>query len=556
MTFATIRNFLSLGVAAAALVIGAGSAQALDNAGSVQGVVKSAAGQPVAGAFVRLKNTNGRLTFMVISKDGGAFNAGDLPPGQYTVQGVGGQMQSAISAPVSVAANQTAKIDVALSGQRGPQLPPAWPNRLPEEEHAKLSLDLPAGAAKALTQEKCSTCHQDNRIVVKRAPYDDWQFTINRMRTNMAVQGLPDITDAEAKQITDYLASNYKQVVPVDANSRLPRTLVEGKSRNYRVVTYDLPRRYSEPHDIASDPTGIAWAAERAGALIRFDPKTYAFTEVKIPAGPAAANRQRLGNPQINAQGILWTADGPNSRWLSYDTKAFNSANPQVPFKTYLWNNKGHGGAGGNSMALHPDGTVWGTGLGKEVRMLNPQTAEFKFYEPASAKDAHEPPGAYGLAVAGDGSVWWAQNDADRMARVDPKTGKVEEFKLPNVGGPAVPRRMNSDWNGDLWVGLWQSGGLMKVDHKTKQMTVYNPPSKNSGAYSVVADKKNQFIWVSMQKVDKIARFEPKTGEFVEFPLAYAQQDPRRIDIDPTNPNRIFFSGNTADRIGFIEVMP
>jgi len=60
--------------------------------------------------------------------------------------------------------------------------------------------------------------------------------------------------------------------------------------------------------------------------LIRFDPKTYDFAEVRVPAGPAPADRQRLGNPQINAQGILWTADGPNNRWLSYDTKAYNAA--------------------------------------------------------------------------------------------------------------------------------------------------------------------------------------------------------------------------------------
>jgi hypothetical protein len=63
-------------------------------------------------------------------------------------------------------------------------------------------------------------------------------------------------------------------------------------------------------------------------------------------------------------------------------------------------------------------------------------------------------------------------------------------------------------------------------------------------------------VQVSAQQVDKIFRFNPATQEFTEFPLSYAQQDPRRIDIDPTNPNRIFFSGNTADRIGYIELLP
>jgi streptogramin lyase len=60
---------------------------------------------------------------------------------------------------------------------------------------------------------------------------------------------------------------------------------------------------------------------------------------------------------------------------------------------------------------------------------------------------------------------------------------------------------------------------------------------------------------VSEHQVDKIARFDPKTQEWVEFPLPEAESDPRRLDIDPTNSNRIFFSGNTPGRVGFVEVL-
>jgi len=560
MTITHLTRTLAIGVAASALFICAQSAMALDNAGSLQGVVKNAAGQPVTGAFVRLKNADKRLTFMVVSQNGGSYSAKDLPPGNYTVQGIGGANQSAISAPVAVASGKASTMDVALNAARGPMLTPSWPGRVPEVQVAKVSKDakdLPAGDGKALVAEKCTVCHDVQRILSKRSDVEDWTFTVKRMRTNMAAASLPDISDADAAAIVKYTSTQFKPLPGGnDPNGRLPATLASGATLKYRVVTLDLPRRYSEPHDIASDPSGVGWAAERAGALIRFDPKTYDFTEVKVPAGPAPADRQRLGNPQINAQGILWTADGPNNRWLSYDTKAFNSANPQAPFHIYPWTAKGHGGAGGNSFTLHPDGTIWGTGMGKEVRMLNPQTAEFNFYEAPSFKQTKESPGAYGLAVAGDGAVWWAEDEADMMARVDPKTGKVEEFKLPDVGGHALPRRMNSDWDGNLWVGIWEAGKLMKIDYKTKQMTVYTPTTPSLGMYSVVADKKNHLIWVSAQQVDKIFRFDPAKNEFSEFPLSYAQQDPRRIDIDPTNPNRIFFSGNTADRIGFIELTP
>ena len=540
-------RILAAATATMAVVAIAQSAQAASDRGSLQGVVTDKSGQPVAGAFVKLKNADRRLTFMVISQDGGKFQAGDLPAGQYVVESVGGNFQSAVSAPVTVTAGQSAKLDVSLNAARGPMLPPAWPQRIPEAQIPGVSIDPPAGEGKDLVEARCTTCHDLQRVVVKRSDHDDWGHIVARMRARMTSAPMPDLTDAEAAAITNYLADKFKPVQPYDPNSRLPTALLQGKALHYRAVTYDLVDHYAEPHDVASDPQGNGWVSERAGRLGRFNPNTLEFVEIKTPPGPAAPDRQSLGNPQIDSHGMLWVADGPNGRWLSFDTKT-------EKFLAFAWP-KGKGNAGGNSMALAPDGMIWATGGNKEARMLDPEKIEFKFYQSPSAKTAKELPGAYGIAVAGDGSVWWAEDAADKMARVDPKTGEVTEYKIP-YDGYAFPRRMNTDANGDLWVALWNAGKLMKIDYKTKQMTIYSPPTPTGGNYSVIVDKKNNFIWVSEHQVDKIARFDPKTEEWVEFPLPEAESDPRRIDIDPTNPNRIFFSGNTPGRVGFVEVLP
>jgi streptogramin lyase len=140
------------------------------------------------------------------------------------------------------------------------------------------------------------------------------------------------------------------------------------------------------------------------------------------------------------------------------------------------------------------------------------------------------------------------------MVKIDPVTGKVEEFKIP-FDGVAYPRRMSHDARGDIWVGLWNAGRLMKVDFETNQMTFYAPPTETPGTYSVSVDRKNNLIWVSEQQADKIARFNPKTGEWVEFPLPDSESDPRRIEVDQNNPNRVWWSGNLAARTGFIEVL-
>jgi streptogramin lyase len=551
MTLRNVTRNLAVGMAAGIALIAVQSVRAADDRGSVQGVVNDASGKPVTGAMVKLKNADRRLTFMVPSQEAGRFEAKDLPVGKYTVQAVGGGFQSNISAPVNVTVGASTKADVALTNARGPLLPPAWPQRIPEALADKASKDfndLPAGDSKMLVAQSCTPCHDVQRIMVKRSDEDNWNHIVARMRARMSAAGQPVVNDEDTKKIVAYLSSNFKPVQPYDPNSRLPTDLLNGKALKYRAVTYDLADHFAEPHDVAADPQGNAWVGERAGRVGRFDPRTLEFVEFKTPPGPAPEDRQSLGNPQIDAHGVMWVPDGPNNRWLSFDTKT-------EKFVAFAWPRDMKGGAGGNSMALHPNGTIWATGANKEVRVLDPNKVEFKAYVSPSSKPGSPAPGAYGLTVAGDGSVWWAEDEIDKMARVDPATGKVEEFNIPDVGGHAFPRRMNADANGDVWVALWDAGKLMKIDYKTKEMTVYTPPSKTGGNYSVVVDKKNGYIWVSEHQVDKIARFDPKTQEWVEFPLPEAESDPRRLDIDPTNSNRIFFSGNTPGRVGFVEVL-
>jgi streptogramin lyase len=114
---------------------------------------------------------------------------------------------------------------------------------------------------------------------------------------------------------------------------------------------------------------------------------------------------------------------------------------------------------------------------------------------------------------------------------------------------------MGADWEGNIWIGFHETGKLVKFDQKTAQMTTYEPPTPNNGAYHVVADAKHKVLWLTEQTADKIARFDPKTETWTEFSLPIVESDARRIELDPTNPNRIWWSGDTSSHLGYIELL-
>src|SRR5213593_4575541 len=211
----------------------ASSVRGADNLGVLQGVVKDAAGAPVAGAFVKMKNAERRLTFMVISQAQGRYTA-NVPPGKYVVQGVGGEYQSPLSTSKDVSVGRSATVDVALTDKRAPRLPNAWPGRPPGqgggEAAATASVKLPDGNGKQLVTGKCSVCHDAARIANARYDRARWLDLIDDMQEYARGSEIArELTNQEVNVLLDYLLSNFSDAnarrgrQSVDPNSRLPR---------------------------------------------------------------------------------------------------------------------------------------------------------------------------------------------------------------------------------------------------------------------------------------------------------------------------------------------
>ena len=545
-------------IAAAMVLSSLYSMRAADFPGSVQGIVKDSSGVPVSGAFVKLKNAERHLTFMVISQAQGRYTANDLPFGKYTVQGIGNGLQSE-PAPVDVAEGRAATADVSLTANQPQMLKPGMPSTRFNAGYdgGPPATTLPDGDARGIVAQKCTQCHEIDRILNGRGDRPRWERTVRLMRDYAETgSAIVSITDEEGKLVVDYLTTNFygtpKARAPrVDPNSRLPRTLLQGEATKYKIVEYEVPPPSRGFHEVTLDPRGNAWVSELTGGnLGKLDAKSLTFSEVPVPALPAGSKNVIL-NGMARGQGDqLWVVDPLNRRLIRHDSRTgeFNVFNvPKLK----------RGNPMSNSMRIHPDGSLWFTAIqSNAVVNFNPETNKFSFYDvPIAVKSANKRSAPYGMAISGDGKVWFAINEFDLMGRVDPSTGKVEEFPLPlKADGPIGPRKVGRDGNGNVWVGLHTIGKLMKIDYKTTKMTVYSPPTENAGIYGM-SEVKDDKIWFAEDSVDKLGRFDSKTETFVEFPLPHAETDVRRLEADPINPKRIWYSGVSTNRIGYIELI-
>ena len=530
----------------AAIVFGGGSIVQAQNT-TIAGVVRSASGEPVAGAFVKVRSAGSGPSFMVVSQAQGLYETPNLLPGRYSVQAIGGDRQSNPSATVDVPRGQRATKDLALSEAR--KMPPPRVKLL----EADFEKQLPEGDGKKLPTGCCVLCHGVDRVVVSRYGREQWEKIVDNMRSYMQEHKVP-LSDPEKSVMLDYLTANYGPnssqrsgsggAAEPGPHDNLPATLVSGPEGKYVAMEFNLAKS-AGPHDITVDSQGIAWVSERVGIIGRFDPETLAYSRIPVPAGK---NKESgLNAIAADPKDVLWAMEnGPNNRLIQYNTK-----NGQ--FKTYEVPAPPNSGGSAINTLRFQDATVWGSGI-TSSRIIKLDTASSKVSEYPVPKGTHP----YGLAIGGDKMIWYVANYGDEIVRLDTSTGKLTHYKVPPTlpRGPAGSdiRRMQADHEGNLWAGESATSKLLKIEYRTGQMTQYVTPTPESGPYSIDVDPRQNIIWFSEQLADKIARFDPQTGKFQEFPVPGANADIRRIEIDRRNPNRIWWSGSGADRIGYIEV--
>ena len=180
-------------------------------------------------------------------------------------------------------------------------------------------------------------------------------------------------------------------------------------------------------------------------------------------------------------------------------------------------------------------GRIWITDLGKnELWALNVASGAIEtFRMPLAPGESHFHSLLYGAAIdSARNRVWWAQLYG-HVGAIDTERD-VADRVVPFARG-AGPRRLAIDENGILWIPLFGSSQLVKLDTVTGlEIARYDIPDPGASPYGITLDKRRNAIWAATSNSDRIYRFDIADGRWRHYPLPRKEAYIRMIDVDRT----------------------
>lgn len=552
---------------------------------SITGTIKSSDGIAMEGVTVTAQAAGASFRVSVFSNADGDYHFPELNAGDYKVwaQSVGYlKAQNAVKVVAGKSQEQnfemspTKDYSVQLSGD-------AWIESLPDDtpEDARL---------KHIVHNSCTTCHTGNYLLNRRFDEEGWKIAIDAMINIMTRPGANNraLMQAYRDEIAEYLGRVRGENDLMDYTKLPPIT---GQANDIVVTEYDIPKgddpnylqvpdgsdwslggpgRGAEAlHDVVPGVDGFAYFSDNIypdRTVGRLDPTTGEITNFVLLDKKGLASRTHAVIP--DPKGGIWANNYSDGTIIKLDTDSGEFVTFPKPAGEIL--------AGGH-IEMDSKGNLFTSSKSARggIVKLDPKTGKYTEYL------APTPGGKpYGVAVDRLDNLWMLNLGNDRLMVVDGKTQEVSEVVLPPMKGISPkdleigqrvnpkgadgnsapvyihgPRRGASDVEGDyIWVALYWSGNLARIDINTKEVKLYPVPSRWSHPYDVHVDK-NRTVWVCQHNGDRLSRFDQFTEEFVEYPLPSLGHECRHLFVDDSkNPPEVWiaYSGSAkAARVQF-----
>jgi virginiamycin B lyase len=140
------------------------------------------------------------------------------------------------------------------------------------------------------------------------------------------------------------------------------------------------------------------------------------------------------------------------------------------------------------------------------VLLPGPVKVTIKLWEvPTQGSRPHDP------RASRDGAIWWTGQLANKLGRLDPKTGAIREYSLksPHTG----PHGLAEDRDGNIWFTGNSAGLIGKLYPATGVTTEYPLPDKTARDPHTIEVAPDGMVWFTVQAGNRIGRLDPKSGE-------------------------------------------
>lgn len=293
-------------------------------------------------------------------------------------------------------------------------------------------------------------------------------------------------------------------------------------SAQVKLTMKEFPaKHYSYVHDVAPVPAknGPVWfTSELTGELGKLDPTT---GNVKyIPLG----NNSMPHGVILAPDGTPWITDGGLNAMVRVDPKTDEVKVFPLPknitniYKKSLL----------NTPTIDKEGMVWFTGRAGFYGKLNPETGKYNIFLAPRGQ------GPYGITTSPDGVVYFNSWNGNYTGKVDPRTGNLTILEPPTKN--QMVRRAWSDSQGHIWVSEWAAKNLAAYDPSTNSWKEWRVPGSNPIPYGVFVDEKDK-VWLTDWAVENgtqtLFRFDPTNEKFEAFPLPSNHSDIHQMNGRP-----------------------
>jgi len=177
--------------------------------------------------------------------------------------------------------------------------------------------------------------------------------------------------------------------------------------------------------------------------------------------------------------------------------------------------------------AIAPDGSLWYTGqAANKLGRLDPKTGEFKEYQLKTPNS-----GPHGLVADKEGNIWFTAISGGYVGKLNPRTGAIAEYRASN-GTQIDPHTPVFDHDGILWFTNEETNYVGRLDPNTGKVTLTKSPTPHAVPYGIVVTENNVPFFCEFG-TNKLASIDPNTMKIREYDLPAKSARPRRIALAP-----------------------